>query len=38
VAFPEPVTVTQDGTIALPFDPEPEPELFEEPAEEGASV
>ncbi len=24
VAFPEPVTVTQDGPIALPFDPVPE--------------
>lgn len=36
VAFPEPIHVTEDGPIALPFDPEPEPELFEEPAEEGA--
>ena len=36
VAFPEPIHVTEDGPVALPFDPEPEPELFEEPAEEGA--
>lgn len=38
VAFPEPVTVTQDGPILLPFDPPPEPEpmpeLEPEPAEE----
>lgn len=26
VAFPEPITVTEDGPISLPFDPEPEPE------------
>jgi len=36
VAFPEPVHVTQDGLIALPFDPEPEPELFEEPVVEAS--
>jgi hypothetical protein len=24
VAFPEPITVTKDGPITLPFDPEPE--------------
>lgn len=36
VAFPEPIHVTKDGPIDLPFDPEPEPEVFEEPvAEEG---
>ena len=38
VAFPAPIHVAEDGPIALPFDPEPEPEVFEEPAEEGASV
>ena len=27
VAFPEPIHVTEDGPIALPFDPEPEPAL-----------
>lgn len=32
VAFPEPVTVTEDGPIPLPFDREPEP--LPEPAEE----
>lgn len=32
VAFPEPVHVTQDGLIALPFD--PEPEVIEEPVVE----
>lgn len=30
VAFPEPVTVTENGLIALPFDPEPEPEAIPE--------
>ena len=30
VAFPGPITVTEDGEIALPFDPEPEPEQMPE--------
>ncbi|MTZ15112.1 hypothetical protein GNE00_15280 [Pseudomonas sp. JL972] len=30
VAFPEPVTVTEDGPIALPFDPAAEPESLPE--------
>lgn len=34
VAFPEPIHVTEDGPIALPFDPEPEPEVIEEPVVE----
>lgn len=34
VAFPEPIRVTEDGPIDLPFDPEPEPEPLPEPAEE----
>lgn len=34
VAFPEPVTVTADGPIPLPFDPELEPEVIEEPIAE----
>jgi len=34
VAFPEPIHVTEDGPIVLPFDPEPEPEAIEEPAAE----
>lgn len=32
VAFPEPIRVTQDGPIPLPFD--PEPEVIEEPVVE----
>jgi len=28
VAFPDPIHVTEDGPIALPFDPEPEPGAF----------
>jgi len=32
VAFPEPIRVTEDGPIALPFD--PEPEVIEEPVVE----
>lgn len=32
VAFPEPIHVTEDGPIALPFD--PEPEVIEEPVVE----
>jgi len=32
VAFPEPIHVTQDGPIPLPFD--PEPEVIEEPVVE----
>lgn len=36
VAFPDPLHVTTGGPIPLPFDPEPEPEVIEEPvAEEG---
>ncbi|MGP3789766.1 hypothetical protein [Pseudomonas sp. B392_1p] len=35
VAFPEPIHVTEDGDIPLPFDPEPEPEVLEELLEEG---
>lgn len=31
VAFPEPIHVTEDGPIALPLNPKPEPEVFEEP-------
>lgn len=34
VAFPEPVTVTQDGPIPLPFDPPPEPEPMADMPEE----
>lgn len=34
VAFPEPIHVTEDGPIALPFDPEPEPEVIDEPIAE----
>lgn len=34
VAFPEPVTVTEDGPIALPFDPVPEPEPLPDIPEE----
>ncbi len=34
VAFPEPVTVTEDGPIALPFDPVPEPEPLPDMPEE----
>ncbi|WQN26140.1 hypothetical protein ULE26_12830 [Stutzerimonas stutzeri] len=34
VAFPEPVTVTEDGPIALPFDPVPEPEPLSDMPEE----
>lgn len=30
VAFPEPIHVTEDGPILLPFDPEPEPEAIRE--------
>lgn len=30
VAFPEPIRVTADGLIPLPFDPEPEPEVIED--------
>lgn len=30
VAFPEPIHVTEDGPIPLPFDPVPEPEHAEE--------
>lgn len=30
VAFPEPIHVTEAGPIALPFDPEPEPEAIPE--------
>ncbi len=33
VAFPEPIHVTEDGPIPLPFD--PEPEVIEEPVVEG---
>lgn len=36
VAFPEPVTVTQDGPIALPAD--PGPEVIENPVVAEASV
>lgn len=36
VAFPEPVHVTQDGLIALPFD--PKPEVIENPVVAEASV
>ncbi|MBG5824828.1 hypothetical protein GHW10_30620 [Pseudomonas aeruginosa] len=36
VAFPEPIYVTADGPIALPLDPKPEPEVFEEPVVEEA--
>ncbi len=32
VAFPEPINVTEDGPIPLPFD--PEPEVIEEPVVE----
>lgn len=32
VAFPEPIHVSEDGPIALPFD--PEPEVIEEPVVE----
>ncbi|MDH1236571.1 hypothetical protein [Stutzerimonas stutzeri] len=32
VAFPEPIHVTEDGAIPLPFD--PEPEVIEEPVVE----
>lgn len=33
VAFPEPITVIEDGTVPIPHDPAPEPELQpEEPA------
>lgn len=34
VAFPEPLTVLEDGPIPLPFDSEPEPEVIEEPVVE----
>lgn len=34
VAFPEPIHVTEDGPIALPFDPVPEPESMPEVDEE----
>ncbi|MCG6539192.1 hypothetical protein MCB86_03770, partial [Pseudomonas sp. KSR10] len=34
VAFPKPVTVTEDGPILLPFDPEPEPEAMPDIVEE----
>lgn len=30
VAFPEPMRVTKDGSIPLPFDPEPEPDINED--------
>lgn len=34
VAFPEPIKVTEDGPIALPFDPVPEPEPLPDMPEE----
>jgi len=34
VAFPEPIYVTEDGPIPLPFD--PEPEVIEEPVAEAS--
>ncbi len=33
VAFPEPIEWPADGVIAVPFDPEPEPEEFDMPEE-----
>lgn len=33
VAFPEPITVTQDGEVPLPRDPEPEMEQMPDPLE-----
>jgi len=33
VAFPEPITVAEDGEIVLPFDPEPEPSPMPDPLE-----
>lgn len=36
VAFPALLTVLEDGPIPLPFDPKPEPEVFEEPVVEEA--
>ncbi|MNQ55091.1 hypothetical protein D3C85_691730 [compost metagenome] len=34
VAFPGPISVTADGPVALPFDPPPEPVVFEAPEPE----
>jgi hypothetical protein len=36
VAFPEPVQVSEDGPVALPFDPEPEPVEVSDPIVESA--
>lgn len=38
VAFPAPLTVLEDGLVPLPFDPKPEPEVFENPVVVEASV
>ncbi|HBW09466.1 MAG: hypothetical protein JL55_18945 [Pseudomonas sp. BICA1-14] len=38
VAFPEPLTVLEDGPVPLPFDPKPEPGVFENPVVAEASV